>query len=80
MRVEFEWRIVPVDNVVGRRPVVVVIERLIGYDKHNEFGPMPAEIAPAFVSARRKFVERQARTRHNAIKLFTPAQGPTTNA
>lgn len=72
MKVEFEWRIVPVENTVGSLSVVVVVERLIGHDTHNEFGPMPAAVAENFVIARRKVIERLATNRLNAIKLIQP--------
>lgn len=67
MKVEFEWRIVPVE---GDSLSSTVIERLVGYDQYNEFGPMPSAVAASFVAARRKTVERLATTRLGAIKLI----------
>lgn len=71
MKVDFEWRIVP---QVGPTHTAYVIERMVGLDSWNEFGPMPVAVAEAFVRIRREFVRRNITSQHEAIKLFTKSE------
>jgi hypothetical protein len=68
-RVEFEWRVVP--SEVQPSLAVYVIERLVGHDDFNKFGPMPHAVAQSFVVARREFVRRNITHHYQALKLFT---------
>jgi hypothetical protein len=67
MKISFEWGIVDHGN-----GTVTVIERLVGSDHKNEYGPIPGQVAESFVRARRDFIHRVVTTRAGAIKIFEP--------
>jgi hypothetical protein len=71
MKVEFEWRVVPHGLPGPFGQAVWVVERLVGHEAVNQFGPMPEKVARSFVTARRQFINRNIKRRYQAIQLFT---------